>query len=193
MIHVLVLVLVVLGLAGLHLAGPAADATAFLRVNSGRLSPPAEWGLRLTSHLGLFPTNVLVWLGVTAVRQAAGIVGGAGMAATWLTCRIVKALSGRPRPHLVVDGARLVGLRPSGSSFPSSHAALAFYSAATLADIFEWGAAAVIGAYAVATVVALVRIYLGAHYPRDVLAGAAIGLSWSLLTQAGLARLPDYG
>ena len=35
--------------------------------------------------------------------------------------------------------------------------------------------------YATALLVAVTRIYVGAHYPRDVVAGAILGIAWGLL------------
>jgi membrane-associated phospholipid phosphatase len=41
--------------------------------------------------------------------------------------------------------------------------------------------------YAIAVLVALTRIYVGAHYPRDVIGGAMLGSVWGILT--GLVEL----
>jgi undecaprenyl-diphosphatase len=113
------------------------------------------------------------------------------MLVAWATCWALKAATGRPRPYQVLDGARLVAaVAPSGSSFPSSHTALAVYTAATASHLLGLGGTRAAGAYALALLVAFSRIYLGAHYPSDVLAGAAIGLGAALGARCAPGRLP---
>jgi len=63
-----------------------------------------------------------------------------------------------------------------GQSFPSGHTALAFATATTLAlDYKKWYV--VVPAFLWAGSVGYSRMYLGKHYPGDVLAGAAIGVA----------------
>lgn len=79
-------------------------------------------------------------------------------------------LSQRPRPESV----RLVLAAPNFPAFPSGHTALAFAFATVLTlATRRWmvGAAAVL----LACLIAISRVYLGHHYPSDVLAGAVLG------------------
>jgi undecaprenyl-diphosphatase len=94
---------------------------------------------------------------------------------------LVKLLVSRPRPP--VEHLQAV----AGSSFPSGHAtqASAFWfslalasrsvPAAARATRVVWVLAAVIVA-----AVALSRVYLGVHYPSDVIAGVALGTGWAI-------------
>lgn len=59
-------------------------------------------------------------------------------------------------------------------SFPSGHAAIAFWGAEIVREEYGWGWGA--GAYAVATGVAVLRLCHQQHWETDVLAGAAIGV-----------------
>ena len=69
----------------------------------------------------------------------------------------------------------------SNGSFPSGHASNAFMIAALLADRLR---RVRYGLYGMAALVALSRIYLGVHYPSDVLVGSCLGLSvtWLMLS-----------
>jgi undecaprenyl-diphosphatase len=77
------------------------------------------------------------------------------------------------------------------SSFPSDHAMLFFALAVPLWKRSRWlGAAAMIWA---ALVICLPRVYLGFHYPSDVLAGAVLGVLCMVVLSALVARtrFPD--
>ena len=81
-----------------------------------------------------------------------------------------KVLVARPRPSLEM-GAIIVG-SADNFSFPSSHATLAFAFAYILSreepKLRVWF-------YALAILISLSRIYLGVHYPLDVVGGALLG------------------
>lgn len=79
----------------------------------------------------------------------------------------------RSRPYLVTPGLTKVS-GGSGPSFPSGHTSVAFATATSLTLAFpKWYVA--VPAYAWAASVGYSRMYLGVHYPSDVLAGAVIG------------------
>jgi undecaprenyl-diphosphatase len=61
------------------------------------------------------------------------------------------------------------------SSFPSDHAAV-FFALAT-AIFLAWRAAGIVAFFHVVLFICLPRVYLGFHYPTDILAGAAIGIT----------------
>lgn len=69
----------------------------------------------------------------------------------------------------------------NSASFPSGHTSTAFATATTLSLEFKkWYV--VVPAFAWATGVGYSRIYLGEHYPTDVLAGAAVGAGSAILS-----------
>ena len=53
--------------------------------------------------------------------------------------------------------------------------------ATLIASHFHASAWVVFLLYAIALLVGITRMYVGAHYPRDVLAGAILGSAWGLL------------
>jgi undecaprenyl-diphosphatase len=92
---------------------------------------------------------------------------------------VLKAIVDRHRP---VDHPLVTHL--SSPSFPSGHAATSFACAATLAAFVPRSGQIVL--YVLAAAIAYSRVYVGVHYPLDVLAGAALGLGVAI----ALRRLP---
>jgi undecaprenyl-diphosphatase len=83
----------------------------------------------------------------------------------------IKFLVARPRPSLDM-GAIIIGGGAYGYSFPSTHTTIAFALATVLSTVepkFR------VWFYTLAFFIGLSRIYLGVHYPSDVIAGALIG------------------
>jgi undecaprenyl-diphosphatase len=81
----------------------------------------------------------------------------------------LKAAIGRARPvdHPLVH-------RLHSHSFPSSHATISFACAATLARFATRGEA--VALYLLAAAIAYSRVYVGVHWPLDVIGGAVLGL-----------------
>jgi undecaprenyl-diphosphatase len=104
--------------------------------------------------------------------------------------RIGKSLIDRQRPAFrYPDPAPLMQI-PHTNSFPSGHAVVSFACAGTLATFVSRRVA--IALYVLAALIAWSRVYVGAHYPLDVLAGALFGLGIARalrLLPAGLRRL----
>jgi undecaprenyl-diphosphatase len=96
------------------------------------------------------------------------------------TVFLIKYLVLRPSPYLIVSGARLLpaGLRlPGEPSFPSGHACRSFIGAIILGRKFSRPRYLLLG---LASIIAISRIYVGVHWPSDVLVGALIGISIGL-------------
>jgi undecaprenyl-diphosphatase len=88
------------------------------------------------------------------------------------SANILKHLFERPRPcHILEDVRLLVGCGRS-FSFPSSHAVNAFAVAATFSHFYRKAA---LPMFFCAALIAFSRIYVGVHYPSDVIAGAIWG------------------
>lgn len=101
----------------------------------------------------------------------------------------------RPRPEVVAHVTRV-----GTSSFPSQHSLMSVAVYLTLGALLAQTQprrrlkAFVIGlAIATALIVGLSRLYLGVHWPSDVLAGWAIGGAWALLSWFVLLRLQQRG
>ncbi|RPF38327.1 phosphatase PAP2 family protein [Streptomyces sp. TLI_185] len=128
----------------------------------------------------------MVWLGGRRGRQAAAAGMGAMVVAQLASNGPCKKLADRPRPPKEWIPHDEADDRPDSSSFPSGHtaAAIAFTAAVTP----TWPAVGALCAVPTA-MVALERVQSGAHYPSDVVAGAAIGLAGAWLARHAPARL----
>ena len=172
-----------LALSLLWSAGQRLDAWAFLFFNLRGRRPPwldllmagfTQVGNSLTS---LALALILFFAGMRLL--AYGII--LGTLTLWLVVELVKALARRRRPFLLLTQARIVGRREGGRSFPSGHTSQVFFMATLLVGYFHPGVWAVGLLYTIALLVGITRMYVGAHYPRDVLAGAILGSAWGLL------------
>ncbi|MEW2087484.1 phosphatase PAP2 family protein [Streptomyces sp. NPDC005283] len=138
-----------------------------------RAVPAVEWAAEGTK----------LWWGLGAVMMASGGRSGTKAAAagllSLLTAELVsnalaKQVSERRRPPEQLVPHDDVEDRPDTSSFRSGHTAAAVgFTAAIAASSPGWGAAASVPT----AIVAVERVHSGAHYPSDVVGGAAIGLA----------------
>lgn len=115
---------------------------------------------------------------VTGFEISRLLVPWTAIAGSWTLAEAIKHLFDRSRPSLYDTSIAPLTKTPSSSSFPSGHSATAAAGALTLSAIYPAIAPFVVPA-AVLTI--LSRVYLGVHYPLDVLAGVFIGLAVAAL------------
>lgn len=151
-------------------------------------SPSLTWAMYATTQLGsAIPLIVLgtlvAWrLGPWKRVAVLLLVAAAGAEAI---DQVLKLIFHRPRPEMFFGLAQ-----PQTYSFPSGHAmsACCFYGMAAVlvtARVRSRGRRAAIWIVAalIAGAVGLSRVYLGAHYPTDVMGGYLAGAAWVLLAQ----------
>lgn len=107
--------------------------------------------------------------------RKAGITALLAMAFGFLCTNVVlKHLAARPRPWLDVAGLIPLVYEPDPNSFPSGHTSAAFAAAAAWWKTLSKGWMRAAG-LVLAVCMGLSRLYVGVHYPSDVLAGALVG------------------
>jgi len=122
---------------------------------------------------------VVVFIVVYVVARNRGVLpvaaGAAAAGLAWALANVAKAIADRPRPYEVIADAVLRQQPAHGTSFPSSHTAVTVAVVIALVPFLARPLAAAGIGYAV--LVGWSRVYLGVHYPLDVLGGAGIGLA----------------
>jgi len=163
-------------------AGQRLDARVFRLLNVHGYPRWLDRLMWLTTQLGNMlaaSIGTLVLLVLDYRRLALVII--VGTLTLWILVEIIKALSDRDRPFLTLDNTRVIGWRVRGDSFPSGHTSQVFFLVTLSIHHFQLGIAATAALYALAALVGFTRIYVGAHYPRDVIAGVVLGSVWGVL------------
>ncbi|HEY1330244.1 MAG TPA: phosphatase PAP2 family protein [Actinomycetota bacterium] len=109
-------------------------------------------------------------------RRRAALDGIGAASAMWVLGQALKQVYDRPRPYeLESGGSRLLIGRPNGTSWPSSHPAVLLAFVLTCGRGLGLGPGARTALVAVAGTVAVSRVYVGVHFPSDVVGGVLLG------------------
>ena len=94
---------------------------------------------------------------------------------------ILKPAVGRNRPFEIVDGIKLLVLKPQDPSFPSGHSSISFCML-TVILLFSKSKTINIMASILAILITFSRLYLYVHFPTDVLASIILGIATGILS-----------
>jgi undecaprenyl-diphosphatase len=169
------------------------DRTILLGLRTSDLSDPVgpawlEYALINLSALGSGVVVAVLALAVAGFllldgRPRYALLVIVCVAGTWIAMDLLKGAFGRERPDVVPHLVEEHGL-----SFPSGHSMTAAAVYLTLAELLartldkrRLRIYTIAVAATIALLVGFTRVFMGVHYPSDVLAGWAIGVSWALL------------
>jgi membrane-associated phospholipid phosphatase len=173
---------VLIALSVLWSIGQHTDSYIFMFLNQiGHHSERLDGVMWLITQLGSMWAALLsscLFFVVNYRRLAIEVV--LGTMTLWLIVEAIKMFTDRSRPFLVLEGTRIIGREESGRSFPSGHTSQIFFMATLLRYQFH-DTGQIIAFYLIAVLVGFTRIYVGAHYPRDVLGGAVLGSVWGVI------------
>jgi undecaprenyl-diphosphatase len=128
-----------------------------------------DFNLRV--FLGLVWLGLLIFGGRTG-RVVAILLIPAIAISDQLSSHVLKPLVGRIRPCHELEDVRLLVSCGSGLSFPSSHAVNSFTVATLLSKFYK---RYLVYLFSLAFLIAFSRVYVGVHYPGDIVAGMLIG------------------
>lgn len=168
------------------------DTAVFRAVHLGWHQTWLDPLMRALTDPGALKIPLLVAFGLCfpLLRRARGAIGLVVLALTLAvsdqtSATVLKPIFKRPRPPVVLPDARpLFGVRHS-YAFPSVHATNFFAAAPVISGVFP---EVTVAAFVVAGAVSLSRIYVGDHWPSDVLGGAALGLFLGFVAKKGYRR-----
>ena len=145
------------------------------------------------SLLGLIVLGVCAYLYLARMRSAALFVLVSVLGGTLLST-VLKMGYNRPRPDLTTMSEQFT------ASFPSGHAMLSAVTFLTLGALLARFAPtrrlqilSIGGALLLTLLVGLSRLYMGVHYPSDILAGWCLGSAWALLCSSVAIMLQRRG
>jgi undecaprenyl-diphosphatase len=124
-----------------------------------------------------------LWLTWKPMNQRAAFLAGISALVALGIGQLIGMAFPRPRPYLTHQVNLLIS-PTADTSFPSDHATLGF---AVAVLVWKYNRPAGTALLLLALVLAFARVFVGAHYPSDVLGGAALGT----LTSMAIAMLSD--
>ena len=157
-----------------------ADVILFYYINLNLQNNFFNVIMPLITNLG----HYIFWLGVCAVLAIFGGEKGRNVAIILLIAILLgyflsdalKYIFARPRPFILLTGVHQLATEYN-YSFPSGHATEVFIGCIILGKKYGYLLVFIL----LAVLVSFSRVYIGVHYPGDILAGALLGITISIL------------
>lgn len=165
----------------LGLAFCALNRQIFLFVNGIKI-PPLDWLMLSLTHLGNGMVAAMLVLLLAPFRKDLTIRTAIAMVAAGILITLIKESVPLPRPPAALgDVVQVLGPVLKGNSFPSGHTATVFALACSLKGFTD--VRIYRGALVLAVLVGVSRVYIGAHFPLDVILGAFLGWVCAVATR----------
>lgn len=128
----------------------------------------------------LFSFIILVWLNLydrgklTALKALISVV-----VSRFVFTEIIRFIWFRPRPFVAESFVPLINQNPAEASFPSGHASF-YFALSTIIYFYNKKAGTLF--FIASFLVAISRVYVGVHWPSDILAGVILGIltAWAV-------------
>lgn len=165
------------------------DGRIFVAINglAGRFSAIDAIGIFFAVYALPLMAIALAVLGLRKYSLISYAIMSASLA--YAVNGIIGIVIARSRPFVDHSVTQLIDKLATSKSFPSDHAAVSFALASVLACAYPKGA---IFFFVWAALIALSRVYVGVHYPADIVAGACVGIVSSLIVRRFVHNRPAH-
>lgn len=159
------------------------DGNVLLWIQENLRNPILDVIFIFITHLGdhgiLWIALILLMLIMKKYRSS-GVASALSLASTFLVTNLwLKPMIGRIRPYEVVEGLTRIIEKQSERSFPSGHSANGFAVATVM--LLRLPKKIGVPIFILQCLIALSRMYVGVHYPTDVIVGSMIGICMGVL------------
>ena len=153
---------------------------------------PIMKGLSLIGDLGAVWILIIVVLFLNKQTRKISLIALTSLLMNLIVCNgLIKPMIGRVRPYERIEVLNILVKEPWDHSFPSGHTSAAFAVAWIL--YLRFGKKVGIPALILAALISFSRLYVGVHYPSDVLGGIFVGTLMAFVVNHCAKRLEERG
>lgn len=153
------------------------DTDLFYLINNSISSPLLDCTMPVISFIGkrmtLFILLLILFILGTKRLKLTALIAGATFVIALVSVGCLKQIVARPRPASALSSVNIRENAAHSDSFPSGHTAFSFSIASVISNRHR---RTMFTLFILAALIGFSRVYLGVHYPSDVLSGAVLGM-----------------